>query len=214
MDERTESRALALAAIALTLFGIFAPYKWHDMPNWATNSALILALLCALWAAFIWLPSPAKGLKKSMAALLIAGGTCALITGIVMYFDPSLVKPEYDFPWVYATASYQDGKLQKITASIGAQGTARQHNVLIHFTALTKDKPMKGAGQMPLLSFIDPGSANTPWQLDLGNYFITMRTDVGMFRESLSLTIENDQIRQHIRILNDADEVVYEADIP
>lgn len=87
MDERTETRVMFLVATALALFGVFAPYHWHDMPSWLTNSALVLALFLAIWAGLIWMPSPAKGLKKSMAAFLIASGACALIVGVVLYLD-------------------------------------------------------------------------------------------------------------------------------
>ena len=89
MNERTETRVMFLGAVALALFGIFAPYRWHDLPGWLTNLALQFALFLALWAAGIWLPGPAKGIKKSMAALLIAGGACALITGVVLWLDAS-----------------------------------------------------------------------------------------------------------------------------
>jgi hypothetical protein len=37
MNERTETRVMFLGAAALALFGIFAPYRWHDMPGWLTN---------------------------------------------------------------------------------------------------------------------------------------------------------------------------------
>ena len=104
MNERTESHGMFLGAIALALFGIFAPYKWHDMPSRITNSALVLALFLALWAVGIWLPSPAKGVKKSMAALLIAAGACALITGVVLFLDSSApVDDAYLFYWVEIT---------------------------------------------------------------------------------------------------------------
>jgi hypothetical protein len=76
-----------LGAAALALFGIFAPYRWHDMPSWLTSSALLVALFLALWAVGIWLPGPAKGIKKSMAAMLIAAGVCALIVGVVLWLD-------------------------------------------------------------------------------------------------------------------------------
>lgn len=89
MKERTESRVLALMALALGLFGFSAPYKWHDMSSWITNSALLLALFLAIWAALLCLPSPARGAKRSMAAMLIAGGICALIAGIVFWLDPT-----------------------------------------------------------------------------------------------------------------------------
>jgi hypothetical protein len=93
MDERTESRVLYLAAVALALFGIFAPYKWHEMPNWITNSALFLALFLALWAVGLSLPARAKRIKKLLAAFLIAGGITALVSGLVLYLDKSPSEP-------------------------------------------------------------------------------------------------------------------------
>jgi hypothetical protein len=89
MNERTEARAMFLAAIAFALFGAFAPYRWHDMPSLITNLALVLALFFLIWAALISLPSPAKGTKKTVSAALIAVGISALIMGIVLYLDPS-----------------------------------------------------------------------------------------------------------------------------
>ena len=68
MDERTEARILGLASTALTLFGVFAPYRWHDMPPWITDSALALALFFGLWALFLALPVRSKGKTKLLAA--------------------------------------------------------------------------------------------------------------------------------------------------
>jgi hypothetical protein len=93
MDERTESRVLFLLSAALAVFGIFAPLKWHDMPTWITNSALALALFPALWAICLSFPAPAKGRKKLLAAILIAGGITATVSGFVLYFDTSPPKP-------------------------------------------------------------------------------------------------------------------------
>jgi hypothetical protein len=53
MDNRTEGRVLWLVAIALAIFGIAAPYKWHEMPDWLTSGAFAIAVLFALLA--IWL---------------------------------------------------------------------------------------------------------------------------------------------------------------
>jgi hypothetical protein len=89
MDERTESRVLFLISAALAIFGIFAPLKWHDVPPWITNSALVLALFLAIWAVGLILPAPAKGAKKLLAAFLIAGGITVVVTGIVLYLDVS-----------------------------------------------------------------------------------------------------------------------------
>lgn len=114
MDERSESRILFLAAIALGLFGVFAPYKWHEMPAWLTNTALALALFLGLWAAFLSIPVPAKGAKKLIAAFLIAAGISAAICGLVLYFDqtasevaeepkpPVLTGPDVTLRFVYA----------------------------------------------------------------------------------------------------------------
>jgi hypothetical protein len=91
MEQRTEARVLFvlsfLLSIALALFGFFAPYRWHDMPNWLVNSALLLALFLLVLTILFAIPSPAKGAKKLLAAILITGGLCATITGAVLYFD-------------------------------------------------------------------------------------------------------------------------------
>src|SRR5271170_5462114 len=94
MDERTEARVLALAAMALGLFGVFAPYKWHDMPDWITNSALAAALCLGLMAVLLSIPTPSKGAKKLISAFLIAGGITALIAGCVLYLDESEPKTD------------------------------------------------------------------------------------------------------------------------
>lgn len=101
MDNRTETRVLWLLAAALALFGFGAPYKLHEMPAWLPNLALLLALFCALWGLLIWLPAPAKGRKKTMAAILIAVGACALIFGVVLYLDPTL-EADNDYMYFWA----------------------------------------------------------------------------------------------------------------
>lgn len=105
MDERTESRVLFLASAALAVFGIFAPFRWHEMPSWVTNSALLLALFLALWAVGIILPSRAKGGKKMLASILISGGLTALIAGIVLYLDASPEPPKPPEPAVLLDCS-------------------------------------------------------------------------------------------------------------
>jgi hypothetical protein len=98
MDERTEARVLFLASAALAIFGIFAPFKWHDVPSWITNSALALALFLGLWAVCLSLPAPSKGLKKLLAAILIAGGITATVFGFVLYFEASASRATAAFP--------------------------------------------------------------------------------------------------------------------
>jgi hypothetical protein len=87
MDERTEARALGLISSALALFGVFAPYRWHDMPPVITNVALSLALLCGIWAIALVLPARAKGTKKLISSFLIASGITLTIAGIVFHLD-------------------------------------------------------------------------------------------------------------------------------
>jgi predicted membrane channel-forming protein YqfA (hemolysin III family) len=87
MNERAESRIIFLLSIALALFGIFAPFKWHDMPSWLTNSALSVALCLFLWAIFLSIPSRSKGATKLISALLIAGGISSTIIGLVFYLS-------------------------------------------------------------------------------------------------------------------------------
>jgi hypothetical protein len=88
-----------------------------------------------------------------------------------------------------------------------------QKNIDFFFNAITTDKPIIGAGSF-FIPILDPGSTTTNWGLESGDYFITMRSDAGIFRESLKLTVENNQLRQHIRILNDEDVVIYEGNMP
>ena len=57
------------------------------MPNWLINSALLLALFLLVLTILLAIPSPAKGAKKLLAAVLISGGLCALIAGAVLYFE-------------------------------------------------------------------------------------------------------------------------------
>jgi hypothetical protein len=87
MDQRALFLASTALAVALALFGIFAPLRWHEMPDWVINLALLLALFLFLLAVLIAVPSRAKGAKKLLAALLISAGACALISGIVLYLD-------------------------------------------------------------------------------------------------------------------------------
>jgi hypothetical protein len=58
MDAQTESRLLGLLSVALAIFGVAAPYKWRDMPEWVTDTALMLAAFLALWA--VWLGMPRR----------------------------------------------------------------------------------------------------------------------------------------------------------
>jgi hypothetical protein len=52
MDFRTETRILGLLALAFALFGVFAPYRWHEMPPYITLIALIVAGV--LGVAAVW----------------------------------------------------------------------------------------------------------------------------------------------------------------
>lgn len=57
------------------------------MPSYITSSALALSLFLALWAIGIILPTRAKGLRKLLATILIAGGITALIAGILISLE-------------------------------------------------------------------------------------------------------------------------------
>jgi hypothetical protein len=78
MDFRTEARALGLLALALALFGAFAPYKWHDMPAAVTDGALLLAALCAIWALWVILPKRWLTKRARMNSYLVVAAIFAV----------------------------------------------------------------------------------------------------------------------------------------
>jgi hypothetical protein len=57
MDTRTESRLLGLLSVALAIFGVVSPYRWHDMPEIITNGALVIAAFLGFWAGWLVLPN-------------------------------------------------------------------------------------------------------------------------------------------------------------
>jgi hypothetical protein len=80
IDARKESRILGLLALGLAIFGIAAPYAWHDVPSWLPYSAMALAAFCILWA--IWDLLPPR--VRPWAARLGAGLTgTALISALI-----------------------------------------------------------------------------------------------------------------------------------
>lgn len=147
------------------------------------------------------------------AAVLLNIGIGAVMGAIAWGVESGTTR-EYNTPWVYAVPQMKDNKLDVIYAMIGARGTARQHNINFYFTALTKDKPMKGAGGF-FVPMLDPGSISTNFELDIGDYFITMRPDSGMFRESLSIESDGaNGIKQKIKILDENNTVVLDMSLP
>jgi hypothetical protein len=72
---------------------------------------------------------------------------------------------------------------------------------------------MRGAGHFSI-PILDPGSSiSTNWELDPGNYFILIETDVGQWRESLQVDAPNGELkRQFIRVLGDNDIEVFKED--
>jgi len=183
---------------------------------WGSLAIIFLAVLFFVcdFALFVL---TRMGIAIGMALAII--GTTLIIVGAVVGLvgafrtDSPTKGSEHDTPWVYAVSQTQNNEIARIVAAVGARGKARQHNVDFQFIAITTDKPRKGAGKM-FAALLDPGSQTTNFELEPGDYFITMRSDAGMFRESLKITLENNQLRQHIRILNEEDTVIYEATMP
>jgi hypothetical protein len=148
----------------------------------------------------------------SIGTILIVVGA---IVGLIGAFriDYPTKEPDADTPWVYAVPQSQGNEIKRIVAAIGARGRTRQHNVNFSFYARTTDKPRKGAGDF-FVALLDPGSTTTNFELEPGDYFITMRSDAGVFTETLNLTIENGLLQQKIRIMNDKNAVIWQADRP
>jgi len=91
MDNQTESRLLGLASLALGLFGVFAPYRWHRMPPIVTDGALILALV--LFLLTIWTAIPARLKRRTppvlAVMLIVCGGVFAAAGARLLYLGHS-----------------------------------------------------------------------------------------------------------------------------
>jgi hypothetical protein len=205
MSERIETRVLAVLAISLTLFGIFGPYRWHDMPTWITNSALALALFLALWAIFIWVPAPSKGLKKSVAAFLISAGVCALIIGLVAWLDPSLLhdkEPAQNFAYV-GTLSQAENPFANHFAIVNNRTGGPLPNVMV---SIQKANDVSSIRQVffPYVPqdgrfFVPIGEAHT-MQLGAGDYFVNIEAQDGSFLEFLTLKETDKGLKRDIKI--------------
>jgi hypothetical protein len=102
MDFPTETRVLGLAAIALALFGAFAPYRWHEMPPAVTNIALLLAGLCALWALWLILPKRWFTTSRRVNSYLIVAaifGICSVGALVGYWLDWRRGPIEWNFEW-------------------------------------------------------------------------------------------------------------------
>jgi hypothetical protein len=50
MDFQAEMRLFGIFGVGLTLFGIFAPFEWHEMPSWIAHTGLAVGVLLTLWS--------------------------------------------------------------------------------------------------------------------------------------------------------------------
>jgi hypothetical protein len=179
-----------------------------DMPVPLTWAGLVAGVLLMVWA----IP-PLHSRIATVPGLLIVVFASGLVGSARWSFQIGSGTKEYDTPFVYAVPTMNNDKLQAIHVAIGTRGKARQHNVNFQFTALTKGTPMKVPGNVfaPLL---DPGSASMNAEFDPGDYFIVMRADSGLFRESLHIEVTNEKVKQTIRILDDDNTEVFKAAWP
>lgn len=81
MDAQKENRFFGFIAISLALFGVAAPYRWHEMSPLISDVALGFAAFFGVLALWHLLPAAMQALakrvylKRVIAALIIAGIT-------------------------------------------------------------------------------------------------------------------------------------------
>jgi hypothetical protein len=180
---------------------------------------LLAALFLALWAIGIWLPAPATGIKKSMAALLIAGGVCAFITGCVLWLDASqnsaeIVDNEYLYFDVDLSATNTAGEFP---GRIVNKASSTFSDVIAWFSpeaAKGKSDPQNQANPYWSLShlqvvfpFLHSGSPRTGKFLPMGYYFVqyngTYKNISYYFREFLEIRNFNGSVIQLIDVWKD-----------
>jgi hypothetical protein len=91
LDQTNESRFLGLSSIALTIFGVAAPYRWHEIPEIYPDIALLLAAILAIWA--VWLALP-KTWKEGRSKLNIVGPWILIVSA-----------PLLGIAWIYLQSS-------------------------------------------------------------------------------------------------------------
>ncbi len=147
-------------------------------------------------------------------AMLVIGGAIGFVGAFILDRKIGFASKGVELCLIYAVPQHYQNGLIALTAAVSNRSvTTRMHNVKFTFTALTTDKPMRGAGVMPV-TMLDRGlTTTTPWPLDPGAYFIIIETDSGRWFESLKIDLSNDHVSQSIRILDEQQKVVFEDTI-